>query len=173
MNYLVAVLSDRIKAEAVYSALEKNGLPMNKVAILGQGYQSIDEYGLLDPKERTIKQTRLMTLWLVPFGFIGGTIFSVITKLDTFAWAGEIGNHVIGGLLGAVSGAMGSLTMSGGLGLLFGGENAMPYRKQLEQGKYLLVAKGSENLTRQVDRNLQKLDVENIQVYPDPSDVQF
>ena len=27
MNYLVAVLADRIKAEAAYSALEKEGLP--------------------------------------------------------------------------------------------------------------------------------------------------
>ena len=43
MNYLVAVLSDRIQAEAAYSALEKEGLPIKQVAILGQGYKTSDE----------------------------------------------------------------------------------------------------------------------------------
>ncbi|GEM_PF-4957964 len=49
-----------------------------------------------------------MASWLVPFGFAAGYTFSLITGLDTFAWAGTIGNRVIGGLLGAISGAMGS-----------------------------------------------------------------
>jgi len=46
MNYLVAVLPDRIQAEAAYLALEKRG-PTNKVTILGR-YKSADEFGLID-----------------------------------------------------------------------------------------------------------------------------
>ena len=46
MNYLVAVLSDRIQAEAAYTALEAKGLPMTGITILGRGYKSADEYGL-------------------------------------------------------------------------------------------------------------------------------
>ncbi|MEB3337712.1 MAG: hypothetical protein VKJ46_09635, partial [Leptolyngbyaceae bacterium] len=103
MNYLVAVLPDRIQAEAAYSALEKEGLPMDKVAILGKGYKSADEYGLIDPNEEARKNATMMATWLVPFGFAAGFTFSLITNLQTFAWAGEIGNHVIGGLLGAGS----------------------------------------------------------------------
>jgi hypothetical protein len=49
MNYLVAVLPDRTQAEAAYSALEKEGLPNDGINILGDGYQSADEYGLIDP----------------------------------------------------------------------------------------------------------------------------
>ncbi len=37
MNYLVAVLSDRIQAEAAYSAMEKEGLPMKKSGNIGSG----------------------------------------------------------------------------------------------------------------------------------------
>ena len=33
MSYLVAVVSDRIKAEEGYTALEKASLPMDKIAI--------------------------------------------------------------------------------------------------------------------------------------------
>lgn len=171
MNYLVAVLPDRIQAEAAYVALEKEGLPTQQVAILGKGYKSADEYGLIDPNEQARKQAQLMATWLVPFGFAAGFTFSWITDLDTFAWAGQLGNHIIGGLLGAVSGAMGSVFVGGGVGLIFGGGDALPYRNRLNAGKYLIVVKGSETLTRQATRILRQFEPENIQGYADPGSV--
>lgn len=169
MNYLVAVLSDRIQAETAYSALEKEGLPMDKIAILGKGYKSADEYGLIDPNEEASKLSKLMSFWLVPFGFAAGFTFSLITHLNTFAWAGEIGNHVIGGLLGAASGAMGSFFVGGGVGLASGGGDALPYRNRLNAGKYLIVVKGTETLTRQAAKILRQFELENIQGYADPA----
>ncbi len=167
MNYLVAVLGDRNQAETAYTALEKDGFTMEQVAILGKGYQSADEYGLIDPKEQAIKQSRLMASWLIPFGFVAGVIFSVITRLNTFAWAGEVGNHAIGGLLGAASGALGSVFVGGGVGLVVGGGDALPYRNRLNQGKYLVVVRGSEAQTRKAYRVLQALPHENLQGYAD------
>lgn len=162
MNYLVAVLSDRIQAEAADLALEKEGI---NGTILGRGYKSADEFGLIDPKEEAKKQVKLMAIWLVPFGFFSGFTFSLITGLNTFAWAGEIGNHVIGGILGAGSGAMGSVFVGGGVGLFEGGGDALPYRHRLDAGKYLIVVRGSETLTRQATRILRQFDPENIQGY--------
>ncbi|WP_071189318.1 hypothetical protein [Trichormus sp. NMC-1] len=162
MNYLVAVLSDRIQAEAAYLDLEKVGI---KSSILGRGYKTADEFGLIDPKEQAIKQAQLMSFWLVPFGFFAGFTFSFITGLNTFAWAGEIGNHVVGGLLGAGSGAMGSVVVGGGVGLVSGGGDALPYRNRLDAGKYIIVVEGSETLTRQATRILRQFDPENIQGY--------
>ncbi|RUR73167.1 hypothetical protein ACF3DV_05195 [Chlorogloeopsis fritschii PCC 9212] len=162
MNYLIAVLSDRIQAEAAYLALEKEGI---KSTILGKGYKSADEFGLIDPKEPAKKQARLMAFWLVPFGFFAGTTFSIITGLNTFAWAGEIGNHIIGGLLGAGSGALGSLFVGGGIGLIVGSGDALPYRNRLNEGKYLIVVQDSETLIRQATRILRQYEPENIQGY--------
>lgn len=164
MNYLVAVLPDRIQAEAAYLALEKEGI---KSTILGRGYKSADEFGLIDPNEEAKKQVRLMAVWLVPFGFFAGFTFSFITGLETFAWAGEIGNHIIGGLLGAVSGALGSVVSGGGVGLIIGGGDALPYRNRLDAGKYLIVVQNSENVTRQATRILRQFDPENLQGYAD------
>ena len=165
MNYLVAVLSDRIQAEAAYSALEKEGLPLDKVTILGKGYKSADEFGLIDPNEQALKQVKLMATWLIPFGFFAGVGFSLSTNLNTFAWAGEIGNHVIGGILGAGSGLLGSIFAGGGTGLVFGGGDALPYRNRLNAGKYLVVVKGSETLTRKATSIIRQFDPENIQGY--------
>ncbi|MFB2923505.1 MULTISPECIES: hypothetical protein [Aerosakkonema] len=165
MNYLFAVLADRIQAEEAYSALEKEGLPMDKVSILGRGYKSADEFGLIDPNQQAKKQATLMSYWLVPFGFVAGLAFSLQTNLNTFAWAGEIGNHVIGGLLGAIAGLMGSIFVGGGSGLLFGSGDALPYRNRLNEGKYLIVVRGSESLTREATRILRQFEPENIQGY--------
>ncbi len=162
MNYLIAVLTDRIKAEAAYVGLEKEGI---KSTILGKGYKTADEFGLIDPNEQAKKQAQFMSYWLVPFGFFAGVTFSIITGLDTFAWAGEIGNHVIGGLLGAIAGGMGSLFVGGGVGLVMGSGDALPYRNRLNAGKYLVVVQGSESLTRQATRILRQFEPENIQGY--------
>lgn len=169
MHYLIAVLGDRIQAEAAYSALEEENLPMDKVAILGRGYKTADEYGLIDPNDRAKRQATLMAYWLVPFGFVAGFTFSVITNLQTFAWAGEIGNHIVGGLLGAASGGLGSLFVGGGVGLIIGGGDALPYRNRLDAGKYLVVVKGTETLTRKATSILLRFNPENLQGYVDSS----
>lgn len=165
MNYLVAVLSDRIQAETAYSALEDAKLPMENVALLGRGYTSADEYGLIDPSQSAWKQMRLMAFWLIPFGFGAGLLFNSITGLNTFPWAGSIGNQIIGGLLGAASGAMGSFLVGGGVGLMMGGGDALSYRNRLNAGKYLVVVKGSESLVTQAARVLRPLRPENLQGY--------
>ncbi|MBD2139637.1 hypothetical protein H6F32_19225 [Anabaena sp. FACHB-1237] len=162
MNYLIAVLPNRIQAEAADIALEKQGI---KGTILGKGYKTADEFGLIDPKEQARKQIKFMAIWLIPFGFFAGFTFSYITGLDTFAWAGEIGNHVVGGLLGAASGFMGSVFVGGGVGLVEGSGDALPYRNRLDAGKYLIVVQGSEIITRQATKILRDFEPENIQGY--------
>lgn len=170
MNYLIAVLQDRIQAEAAYLALEKEGIPVDKITILGRGYKSADEFGLIDPREQAKKQSRVMLLWLVPFGFIAGVGFNLITGLNTFPWAGEIGNQLIGGLLGAGAGAMGSVFVGGATGLVFGSGDALPYRNRLNAGKYIIVVQGTESLTRQATRVLRTFEPENMQGYAEDPD---
>ena len=97
MNYLIAVLSDRIQVEGAYSALEEAKFAMGEVAILGKGYKTADEYGLIDPANEAWKQMRLMMDWLVPFGLIAGFGFNEVRGLDTSPWDGAWGNEIIGG----------------------------------------------------------------------------
>ena len=142
MNYLVAVLGDRMKVEEAYSALEAAAFSMQEVAILGRGFKSADEYGLIDPASKAWKQMRGMMFWLIPFGFMAGFGFNAITGLDTFPWAGTLGNQILGGLLGAGSGAMGAVFVGGGVGAALGSGDALSYRNRLDAGKYLLVVRG-------------------------------
>lgn len=165
MNYLIAVLPDRIKAEEAYTALEKAGMSQSQIAILGRGYQTADEFGLIDPAQQAKKQAIFMAYWLIPFGFVGGYLFNFITGLDTLDWAGEPGNHIVGGVLGAIGGAMGSFFVGGGIGLTTGSGDALPYRNSLDAGKYLVVAKGSEGLLETATPILRRFAPENLQGY--------
>jgi hypothetical protein len=168
MNYLIAILPDRIKAEAAYTALEESGIPNEQITIVGKGYKTADEFGFIDPWQQAKKRSMLMAYWLVPFGFFAGYTFNLITQLDTFDWAGEPGNHILGGLLGAVGGAMGSIVAGGGAGFSADSGDALPYRNRLNAGKYLVVVQGSENLKNKATEILRQFKPENLQAYVDP-----
>ncbi|MEM6445394.1 MAG: hypothetical protein AAFY57_13865 [Cyanobacteria bacterium J06642_2] len=166
-NYVVAVLSDRIRAEEAYFALEKADVPMKQVSLLGRGYQSADEYGLIDPDREAEKQSMWLSYWLIPFGFAAGASFSLLSGLQTFAWAGEIGNHVVGGFMGAAGGAMGAFVVGRLTGFTTSSGDALTYRNRLNAGKYLIVVEGSDSLIRQVTKVIRQHEPENIQGYTD------
>lgn len=164
MNYLVAVLPDRIRVEAAYSALETEGISTESLDILGKGFKDADEYGLINPNKQAKKGANRLAYWLIPFGFAAGYAFNVITGIDVLP-IGELGSHIFGGLLGAASGALGAFVVGGGVGLTVGSGDALPYRNRLNAGKYLIVVKGTEDLIREATRVLRQFEPENIQGY--------
>ncbi len=165
MGYLIAVLPDRIKAEEAYTALEKSNVPQSEMSILGRGYKTADEFGLIDPTEQAKKRAIMMAYLLIPFGFAGGYIFNLITGLDTLDWAGEPGNHIVGGILGAIGGAMGSVFVGGGVGLTTDSGDALPYRNCLNDGKYLVIVEGTERLQQRAADILRPFKPELMQGY--------
>ncbi len=98
--------------------------------------------------------------------------FSISIHLSflVFRLSINFGNHIIGGLLGTAAGALGAYLVGGGVGLTVGSGDALPYRNRLNQGKYLIVVKGTEELTRQATRILRQFEPENLQGYIEPTD---
>ncbi|UBF26539.1 hypothetical protein K9N68_00555 [Kovacikia minuta CCNUW1] len=168
MNYLVAVLSNRSQAEAAYSALEKEGLPNSQIDILGNGYKSADEYGLINPQQAALKGAKRQVYWLIPFGFAAGYAFNLLTGIEISPAIAPIGNHLIGGLLGAAAGVLGAYVAGGSVGFTIGSGDALPYRNRLNAGKYLIIVKGPDELMRQATRILRQFEPENIQGYAEP-----
>ena len=81
--------------------------------------EEIENIRILNPKlDRKIRQKN-MSAWLMPFGFIAGIAFSKMTNLSTFSFLGlnNIGESLIGGLLGAGSGYLGSIVSSASINL--------------------------------------------------------
>ena len=168
MNYLIAVLPDRFQAEEAYTALEKAGIPLSKMTIAGRGYKTADELGLYDPKYQAKRKAIFMAYWLIPFGFVGGYIFNLITGLDNLDWAGEPGNHIVGGILGAIGGAMGSVFVGGGAGWAIStADDTVPFRDYLEANKYLVLVDnigGLGDLAMPILRQLTPETIQNFEV---------
>ncbi|MCC0179164.1 hypothetical protein I4641_19550 [Waterburya agarophytonicola K14] len=166
MNYLIAVLPDRIQAEEAYTALEKGGIPLNKIAIAGRGYKTADELGLFEPMKQAKKRATFMAYWLIPFGFFGGYVFNLITGLHNLDWAGEPGNHIVGGILGAIAGAMGSVFIGGGVGwAMTTGSDTVPYRDYLAANKYLVLVEDIAGIGDRAVEILRKQAPEILQSY--------
>lgn len=170
MNYLIAVLSDRMQAEAAYTSLEKAGLPLSQISILGRGYKSADEFGFINPEQPAKDQAQRLLAFSLPLGFIFGATFELYTGIRLFPWAGTVVNVVLGGLLGAAFGTLGGLFSGGVVGLTVGSGDALIYRNRLNAGKYVLVIKGTEQLTRQATSILRQYDPEKLQGYIEPID---
>jgi hypothetical protein len=168
MNYAIAVLLDRLQAESAYTALEKQSFAMDRMFIVGVGFKNVEELDAIDPKLIAEKRAKLMALWLIPFGFIGGIAFSLATNLHTFAWAGEIGDRFIGGLLGAIGGAMGGLFIGGGTNFTFRGKDELSYRDRVKQGQYLVVVCGSQLAVQKATKILRECKPDNLESYIDP-----
>ena len=165
MNYLVAVLPDRIQAEAAYSALATAGVPDDQINLLGNGHQSADEYGLTNPQQAARQGVKRELYWTVPFGFAAGYAFNWLTAIQILPTIGPIANHMIGGLFGAGAGVMGAYFSGGIVGLTVGSGDALPYRNRLNSGKYLIIVQGRGELTQQATLVLNQFEPENIQGY--------
>ena len=103
--------------------------------------QSIfDDIKLLNPDlDRKDRQKTLAT-WLIPFGFIAGLSFSQMTDLKTFADMGFPNQieKLLGGLVGMISGALGSFFSAGGINQETV-DDLRSIRKKSEEGFWLLI----------------------------------
>ncbi len=95
---------------------------------------------LLNPNLARKDRQKALATWLIPFGFIAGLSFSLMTDLQTFA---EIGfpnqlEKLLGGLVGMFSGWLGSLFSAGSINQ-DNNDDIRALRKKSEQGLWLLI----------------------------------
>ena len=168
MNYLVTVLANKQQAQEAYSVLSQDGIPTEKITILGEGYQSADDFGLIDPNQQASKRAKKLAYMLVPFGFVAGYAFNVLTGIELFSFTNSITEHIIGGVLGAASGLLGAVFVGGGVGLTVGSGDALTYRNRLNAGRYIIVTQGTDSVIRQATKLLRQFEPEFIQGYTEP-----
>ena len=101
---------------------------------------NFNEVQLLNPT--LAKQARQKTLatWLIPFGFVAGLSFSQMTDLKTFSEMGFPNQleKLMGGLVGMISGALGSFFSAGGISQETN-DDLRTIRKKSEEGSWLLI----------------------------------
>lgn len=98
----------------------------------------INTVEILTPKLARQKHQRIMAFWLLPFGLVGGVLTTKITGLDTFARFGTVGEPLVGGLVGLISGWIGSYASAASV-KPENAEDVRLMRKRNQEGRWLLV----------------------------------
>ena len=95
---------------------------------------------LLNPDLARKDRQKALATWLIPFGFIAGISFSQMTDLNTFSNMGFPNQleKLLGGLIGMISGALGSFFSAGGISQETD-DDLRALRKKSEEGCWLLI----------------------------------
>lgn len=138
MALTVVVVSERRKLQQLRQRLAELGPVIRRVVAIGEGETALAEVESLDPTAARRQRQRSMVRWLLPFGFFAGLTFTYITDLRTFDFAGPWGEPVIGGLLGMISGWMGSYAAAASVNSEED-DRIRVLRNRLEEGNWLLL----------------------------------
>ena len=135
---VVVVLDDLDRLRQLRETLAaRQPAPLALVAI-GAGETPLREVDRLDATAARRRLQRSMVRWLMPFGFVAGLTFTQITDLHTFDAVGAWGEPVIGGLLGMISGLMGSYAAAASVSSEED-DRLRILRNRLEEGNWLLL----------------------------------
>lgn len=144
---MIAVLPDEASAFEAYRLLQNHGISPENLALVGRGYSSPENVGLIEPRRMAWRYAKY-GMWLLGIlGALAGTIvqFAMHLKLLTMTWGQTmlvivIISSIVGSLAGAILGAV--------YGLFYKSSTSIACRNCLRQGQYLLLLEGSEVLTR-------------------------
>jgi hypothetical protein len=142
---VAVVLDNRPHLDRLQEELATVTPPLRLTAV-GAGATAPLEVMELNPALQRQRRQRRMATWLLPFGFAAGAMFTFITDLETFRFAGPLGEPLLGGLLGMVSGWMGSFAAAASV-TGDGDDRIRSVRNRLEEGAMVLLVEASAGET--------------------------
>ncbi len=136
----VIVLPNEVATFQAYRLLHYHGISPEHLAIVGEGYSSPERVGLMQPAQIAVRKARNYALVSTLVGTTVCLAISLIGRIESSLIFIVPLTGLLSGLCGAVLGAL--------LGLLGEGSTASIYRHHLNQGRYLLMMEGPEQLVR-------------------------
>jgi len=136
----IVVLPNEGTAFQAYRLLHYHGISPENLAIVGKGYSSPELVGLMAPIQIAYHKARHFA---VTAGISGSMLSLAMTlfRIVEFNWAIAV---PLTGFFSAVCGAV----VGGLIGFLGEGSAASIYRHHLNQGRYLLMIEGPEDMVR-------------------------
>jgi uncharacterized membrane protein len=149
-NSVVAVFESHDQAENAIRKLQKNGLDMKKLSIIGKGYHTEEHVvGYYNTGDRMLYWGKMGAFWGGFWGLLFGSAFFWVPGIGPLLVAGPIVALIVGALEGAaVVGGLSAL----GAGLLSVGipkNSVVHYETEVKNDKLLLVVHGTADEVEQ------------------------
>jgi hypothetical protein len=140
---ILATYSDHASAEDAVRRLQKEGIPMQDLSIIGKDFQAVEQpLGFVTPGTTAGEGAKVGAWTGGIFGLLVGAAFLVLPGVGAVVIAGPLAAALLGGIEGALAGAaFGGLT--GALvGLGMSKDKAIRYESQVKAGKFLVTLRG-------------------------------
>jgi uncharacterized membrane protein len=140
---VIAVYPDHASAEDAVRRLQKEGIPMQNLSIIGKDFQAVEKPVGFVTMGDVAKSGAKVGAWTGGlFGLLVGAAFLILLGVGPVVIAGPLAAALLGGIEGAMAGAaFGGLT--GALvGLGISKDKAIRYESQVKTGKFLLSVQG-------------------------------
>src|SRR6266851_9410074 len=140
---VIAVYPDHASAEDAVRRLQKDGIPMQNLSIVGKDFQSVEQPLGFVTTGTVAKDGAKIGAWTGGiFGLLIGAAFLIVPGVGPVIIAGPLAAALLGGAEGALAGAaLGGLT--GALvGLGVSKDKAIRYESQVKTGKFLVTLQG-------------------------------
>jgi uncharacterized membrane protein len=140
---VIATYPDHASAEDVVRRLQKEGVPMQDLSIIGKDFQAVEKpVGFVTTGTVAGAGARVGAWTGGIFGLLVGAAFLVLPGVGAVVIAGPLAAALLGGIEGALAGAaLGGL--SGALvGLGVSKDKAIRYESQVKAGKFLVTLRG-------------------------------
>ncbi|MGA7936139.1 MAG: hypothetical protein WCA35_21475 [Kovacikia sp.] len=137
----VVVLANEAAAFQSYRLLHYHGISPEHLAIVGEGYSSPERVGLMQPTQIAARKARSYAAVSSMVGAVVCLVVLLFGKIDpNLILIVVFSTGILSGICGGVMGAL--------FGFLGEGSTASIYRHHLNQGRYLLMMEGPEQLVR-------------------------
>lgn len=160
LHSVIGVYARHADAEAAIRSLRRSGFDIQRLSIIGKGYQSEEHaVGFYTTGDRMKTWGGIGAAWGGLWGLLVGGAFFIVPGFGPVAVAGGLASLMVGALEGAV--VVGGLSALGaglvGLGLTK--EQAIKYERELKADRYLLFVHGTEAEADAARAMLKPLDV--------------
>ena len=145
-NAVVAIYDTHTQAEEAVKELQRSGIDMKKLSIVGKDYHTDEQVvGYYTTGDRMKYWGKLGAFWGGLWGMLFGAAFFAIPGIGPVLVAGPLVAWIVGALEGAaVVGGMGAI----GAGLCSIGipkDSVVRYEKAIKSDKFLVLAHGAAN----------------------------
>jgi uncharacterized membrane protein len=147
---VIAVYPDHASAEDAVRRLQKEGVPMKDISIIGKDFQAVERpLGFVTTGTVATEGAKVGAWTGGLFGLLVGAAFLILPGVGPVVIAGPLAAALLGGAEGALGGAaFGGLT--GALvGLGIAKDKAIRYQSEVKAGKFLVTLQGDDT---QVER---------------------
>jgi hypothetical protein len=162
---LLAVYPDHDAAENAVKLLQKNGMKMDQLSIVGQDFKTIEKpIGFLTTGSVACDGARVGAWTGGFFGILAGAAFLIVPGIGPLVIAGPLAATLLGGIEGAIAGsAVGALT-GAVVSLGFSKNQAIRYESQIKAGKFLVTLKGDSEQIEKAKRLVGENNAESVDV---------